>query len=565
MMSPRFDRYYRYSELSEILHQFAQDYPGLVHIDSIGQSHEGRDIWLLRVTDFANGPDTDKPAFWIDANIHAAELSGSTACLYFLNRLVTGFGTDTEITRCLQSRTFYICPRVNPDGAEWALADTPKIIRSSTRPYPYAEPSIGGLINQDIDGDGRLLTMRIPDPDGAWKISDREPRLMVPREPTEVGGTYYRLLPEGSIENYDGLLIPIQPKPERLDLNRNFPGQWREEHEQPGAGEYPASEPEVRALVHFISNHRNIGGAVAFHSYSGALLRPFSHRADENFPAEDLWTFQKIGEKGTDCTGYPAVSAYHDFRYHPDEIITGALDDWLYENKGLYAWTVEIWSPQRQAGITDFKLFDWYRTHPFDDDLKMLAWSDRELAGQGFVDWYAFQHPQLGAIELGGWNNLYSFWNPPPRLLEKEIAQFPNWLLWHCLILPKLELLEAEATPLANHHFRVRLAVRNTGWLPTYLTKQAQRQKIVRGVIGEISLPPHAILVTGNPREESAQLEGRAYKASSPTGWAGTVADGTGERLKFEWVVHAPAGGELMLSARHDRAGVVRVKLSLGE
>lgn len=561
MSTPRFDRYYRYAALSDLLHQFALEHPQLVRIASIGRSYEGRDIWLLAVTAFATGPDNEKPAFWLDANIHAAELSGSTACLYFLHTLVTGYGVDPDFTRCLDSRAFYICPRVNPDGAEWALADVPTLIRSGTRPYPYNEAAIGGLINKDIDGDGRLLTMRVPDPDGAWKVSEREPRLMVPREPTEVGGNYFRLLPEGTIENYDGLLIPLQPKKERLDLNRNFPGQWREEHEQPGAGEYPTSEPEVRALVQFISTHPNIGGAVAFHSYSGALLRPFSHRPDDKFPAEDLWTYQTIGAKGTACTGYPAVSAYHDFRYHPDEIITGALDDWLYENKGVFAWTVEIWSPQRQAGITDFKLFDWYRTHPFEDDLKMLAWSDRELASQGYVDWYKFEHPQLGPVELGGWNNLYSFWNPPPRLLEKEIALFPAWLLWHCLILPKLELLAAEISPLGNNYYQVRLAVKNTGWLPTYLTKLAQKNKIVRGVIAEISLPAGASLVTGMARVEGAQLEGRAYKASSPTGWSGKVADETTERVKFEWVVHAPNGGELMLLARHDRAGTVRARL----
>lgn len=67
-------------------------------------------------------------------------------------------------------------------------------------------------------------------------------------------------------------------------------------------------------------------------------------------PAEDLWTFQKIGKKGSEITGYPNVSVFHDFRYHPKEIITGAMDDWIYDHLGVYSWTVEIWSPQRQAG-----------------------------------------------------------------------------------------------------------------------------------------------------------------------------------------------------------------------
>ena len=293
----------------------------------------------------------------------------------------------------LDSRAFYICPRINPDGAEWALADRPKIIRSSTRPYPYDEEPIDGLAQEDMDGDGRVLFMRIPDPNGGWKVSPDEPRLLVRREPDESGGQYYRVLSEGRIENYDGVTIQMQRPKEGLDLNRNFPMEWRTEGEQPGAGPFPASEPEVRAVVHFIAAHPNITGGVAFHTFGGVLLRPFSTHPDEDMPAEDLWTFQKIGEKGKALTGYPAVSVYHEFRYHPKEVITGALDDWLYDHVGVFSWTVEIWSPQRQAGISEYKFIDWYREHPFADDLKLLAWSDEKLGGQGYVDWYPFEHP----------------------------------------------------------------------------------------------------------------------------------------------------------------------------
>jgi murein tripeptide amidase MpaA len=422
---------------------------------------------------------------------------------------------------------------------------------------------LGGLITEDVDGDGRVLSMRIEDPDGNWKICQQEPRLLVPRDPAESGGRYYRLLPEGRIDGYDGALIPLQAKPEQLDLNRNFPGQWREEHEQKGAGPFPTSEPEVRAVTDFIAAHKNICGGVTFHGYSGVLLRPFSFEADEEMPPEDLWTFQKIGARGTALTGYPAVSAYHEFRYHPKQVITGALDDWMYDALGLYAWTAEIWSPQRQAGITDYKFIDWYRAHSVEDDLKLLKWNDTALRGQGYVDWYPFQHPQLGKVELGGWNSLYSFWNPPPHLLEQEIERFPNWLVWHNLISPRLEIHEAAATFLGGDAWRVRLVVRNSGWLPTYVSKQGLEKKLSRGVIAEIELPPGATLTSGEPRVELKQLEGRAYKPTSPFGWAGQSFDPTDDRAKVEWVVRAAPGATIKLTARHDRAGTTRAELRL--
>ncbi len=562
MPDVRFDIYYRYDDLARILRGYAEERPDLVRIRSIGKSYEGRDVWLLTITHFGDTEkevDRERPALWVDGNIHASEVSGSSACLYLIHALVNGYGKDADITRCLDTRAFYVCPRVNPDGAEWALADRPKIIRSSTRPYPYDEEPLGGLVQEDVDGDGRMLWMRIPDPDGPWKVSEQEPRLMVRREPAETGGRYYRLLPEGRLEDYDGALINIQPRKEGLDLNRNFPAKWRQEHEQRGAGPYPTSEPEVRNLVDFIAQHPNITGGVAFHTYSGVLLRPFSDQPDDEFVPEDLWTYQKIGEKGKEITGYPHASVFHDFKYYPKEVMTGAFDDWIFGHFGVFGWTVELWSPQRQAGIEDYKFIEWDREHPFEDDLKLLRWSDEKLGGRGYVDWYEFEHPQLGRIELGGRDAMYAFRNPPPDLLEREISPFPRWLTWHLLISPLLELHEATARPLGEGRYLVRVVVRNSGWLPTYVTKNALNRKLVRGVVCEIELPDGASLETGRQREEIGHLEGRAYKPSAPS----YASDTTEDRAKVEWVVSAPEGGTARITARHERAGVVRAEVEL--
>ena len=184
--------------------------------------------------------DAEKPAFWVDGNIHASEVTASAAALYLIHSLVTRYKKDANVTRALDTRAFYIVPRVNPDGAEWALADKPKIIRSSTRPYPYVDDPIDGLVSgEDLDGDGRILQMRIEDPNGAWKAHPDDPRLMVRRDPIETGGKYYRILPEGLLKNYDGVTINVRPPKQGLDLNRNFPAGWRTESDQHGAGPYP--------------------------------------------------------------------------------------------------------------------------------------------------------------------------------------------------------------------------------------------------------------------------------------------------------------------------------------
>ena len=560
MPSISFDRFYRYEDLTRLLHEYAAEYPNLLKVESIGKSHAGRDVWLVTATNFASGPDVEKPALWVDGNLHASEVASSTAALYFIQSLVQRYGKDKTVTECLDTRVFYIVPRINPDGAEWALADHPKIIRSSTRPYPYDEEPVEGLIaNEDIDGDGRVLTMRLPDPNGAWKAHPDDPRLMVRRDPLETGGSYYRLLPEGLLNNFDGITIQVRAPKEGLDLNRNFPAVWRQENDQPGAGPYPVSEPEARNLVDFIVRHPNLTGVVTFHTYAGVILRPYDDRADEEFPAEDLWTYKKIGDKGTALTGYPNISTFHEFRYHPKTITTGGFDTWMYDHLGMFSWTVEIWSPMRQAGIKDYKYIDWYREHPVEDDLKLMKWNDEVLDGKAFVDWYAFDHPQLGKVELGGWDYLNSWTNPPTAFLEKEVALFPDWVLWHLLISPKLVVSQTEVKPLGAGTYRVRMVVENAGWLPTYVTKKALEKKVSRGVVCEIGLPEGATLQSGKPREELVQLEGRSYKSA----FADSMEGGTDDRLKVEWIVHAPNGGKVQLIARHDRAGTLRTEVEL--
>ena len=127
----------------------------------------------------------------------------------------------------MRTRTFYVVPRVNPDGAEWVLADRPRFRRSSVRPWPLADAHRWpGLHEEDVDGDGRILQMRFPDPDGPWIAHADDERLLVPVPPTGVAGDMprYRVLDEGTIEDFDGFDVPAAPAPEGLDLNRNYPG-----------------------------------------------------------------------------------------------------------------------------------------------------------------------------------------------------------------------------------------------------------------------------------------------------------------------------------------------------
>ena len=83
------------------------------------------------------------------------------------------------MVEALRTRTFNVVPRVNPDGVEAALATRPSHHRSSIRPWLYKDGyRWSGLNPEDVDGDGRILTMRIVDPDGGWVEHPEEGRVM---------------------------------------------------------------------------------------------------------------------------------------------------------------------------------------------------------------------------------------------------------------------------------------------------------------------------------------------------------------------------------------------------
>ena len=557
MSEQRFDRLFKYEELTELLHQLTEFYPHLVTIEVIGQSYQGRDIWVATVTNSAIGPAEEKPALWFDGNIHATELVSATACLSFINRLVTEYGDNEEITRLLDKRTFYVCPRLNPDGAEAALADDPKFVRSSVRPYPYDEYPVEGVVSRDIDGDGRILSMRLPDNNGNWKKHPDEPRLMIRREPGEEGGDYYSLLNEGDVYHLKGDIYQHAPQKEGLDLNRNFPN-WAPEAKQEGAGDAPLSEPETRAMTDFIVSHKNISIAVYGHTYAGVLLRPSASVADTELPTSDLQMYKLMGKKGEDITGYPAFSTFHDYRYDPKSVIQGT-ENWFYETLGIVSWTVEYWAPHRQAGVEVFHSIEWFDDHPVDDDLKMLHWSDEVLKGQGYVDWYPFDHPVLGQVELGGWNMLQSISNPPDHLIEKEIAPVIDWVLWLAALTPRLELYRAAIEALGEDTYRVEFVVENTGYMPTYGMERAVEGKITREVMAEIHLPEGSRLIQGKLRENLGHLSGRnnVLAANFYNGYV-TVVGGSAQRAIVEWIVKASKGAGIKLIAKQARSGIVR-------
>ncbi len=553
------DRYLCFQEITEVLEEAARRYPDRCRLTSLGRTPEGREIWCAVLS---AGSDEDKPALYVDGNHHAGEVTGSMACLRIIERLLGGADEERQL---LHKVTVYVVPRVSPDGAERYLT-TPHLLRSVPRPYPeVGEPE--GFQEEDVDGDGRILWMRIPDPAGEWRVSEKDPRVMVRRRPGESGGQYYRLLREGRFHRFDGLAQPRGKPRWGLDLNRNYPARWATESKQRGAGPMPLSEPEVRAVSDFLASHPNVAAAVSFHTSGGFLLSPPCTYSFDKLDRRDAELYRIIGREGKRLTGYDHQPVFDGFTADRDRPHRGSFLDFAYELLGVICFAPELWDLRTRAGLPRRLPREWQTVGEEErerEEVELLKWCDRELGGRGFVPWYPITHPQLGAVELGGWDVKALTYNPPPNLLPEELDRAADFALLLARCLPQLDLGLLEPEPLGpaeqgGYLYRVRAWVENHGLLPTGGSYRAEQVGHLEPLRMGLCVPEGVRVVAGEPVLELEHLPGRHL----PPGAFGGGTSPLDHRRVGEWVVAAARGAEVRIWARAPRAGSVERRVVL--
>ena len=551
-----YDHYYTFDELTDALKQMAASYPQFARLSDVGISPEGRLLWLLTITDYSTGTPEEKPAYYIDGNFHAGEVTGSMVALYTAEALLKR-STEAAIARLLKEVTFYIIPRVSPDGAEVYLT-TPAGLRSVPRAYPEPEQQ-PGLVAEDMDGDGQIVLMRVKSPYGDWKVSALDSRLMERRRPDEWDGEFYRVYQEGRLEQPETLQGDPQPAPSLwgMDLNRNFPCSWDVEAKQAGAGVYPLSEPETKAVADFIISHPNIGYVSTLHTTGGALLRLPGIKPEKQAPKLDIEIFKAIGSMAAEETGYFSINVFNEFFADPALVLSGAFDDWLYCNRGIPAHTIELWDLANRSGITDiYPRKEKSETELLQDNLKIMQWNDRMLQGKAFVNWKAFQHPQLGEVEIGGFLTKTFLQNCPPEFLAAECSKVCNFLIRNAKTLPKLWLESFSCSAIDANTWRVEIKVGNIGYLPTHLTQEALQLKTAKEVIAELKGAEVADHLPAT--RKLGHLAGRAGRSGRfmDGGYRGRVDADCSK--KVIWLIQGQEGDSCQIQISCPTAGVLR-------
>jgi hypothetical protein len=475
-----FDKYHSTEVITYWMERWAAAYPDIVTLYEIGKSYEGRSVLQMTVTNKNTGADTDKPAAFFEGNRHSGEITAAESVLWLAQHLIEGYGKDTVITDMVDHFAIYLRPMNNPDGRNLYL-NTAQSNRSTVRPY---DSDSDGLLDEDppedIDGNGYILVMRwpdrkngnmIPDPaDSTGRIMKRVPR----------GQGIYSTAGEGIDNDGDGRIN--EDGIGGLDLHRNYPENWRPETEftgrgftQQGAGEYPLSEPETRAVFAFLMAHPNVYVVNSMDTAVPMHLRPpsTSPSAERMYP-EDLKWYRYFDEAGKRITGYEKAGDVYD-DYGSGQPLFGHGPDFGYWYFGAIWYGDELWNGARGKD---------YDSDGDTDQIDMLAWDENENNGEGFIEWTPVKHPVYDSVETGGFNPKFFSQNPPASYLEEwasKEALFNIELIKH---LPIIEWVGIDIKRVKKYRgdsidYDLSVKFRNAGKLPTAL-KQADLVKIVR-------------------------------------------------------------------------------------
>lgn len=471
-VSVSWDRYFDHETLGEIGRRLEEAWPDRCRFSSIGRSVEGRELWLLTVTDFGSGEADAKPAMWIDGNIHANEIQGSEIALYTAWYLCEMADRVEWIAELLKYRTFYIVPTINPDGRDNFLFEpnSPHSPRSGLAPR---DDDGDGLFDEDdfddLNGDGHITMMRRRSSNGRWITSPEDPRIMV-RAHADQPGEWELLGSEGFDNDGDGRVN--EDRRGYYDPNRNWPWRWAPAYVQSGSDAYPTSLPETRAVVEFVLAHPNIAAAQTYHNNGGMILRGPGTESD-TVRASDLRVMDEIGERGEMILpGYRYISIWKDLY-----TTWGNELDWFYAGRGIITFSNELWTS-----------FNFFRETPESDrwDRADYRFDRYLLFGEAVVPWTQVDHPQYGPIEVGGVKRQYTR-AIPGFLLREEAHRNMAFTLYQAGQMPLARVDSVAVKSLGGGVSEVRALISNQRLTPT-----RTEQDVVHGIS-----PPDRIRIEG--------------------------------------------------------------------
>lgn len=517
----------------------------------LGRTRNGRDLLALQL----NAAEDGKPGLLLVAGIDAEHRTGPSFALDHARRLLSADPTP----ELLASYTVYCIPAANPDGLALAFGDTTFEPLTQGRGVDNDRDARQGEDGwTDLNGDGAITWMRVPDPAGEWMTDPHDARAQI--EPDALlGQTASFRLERESLDDDGDERVGEDPAHDTR-FNRNFPANWDEL--APDAGRFPTDEPGVQHLCDFVIAHPELTVAVVLGAQDNLVKTPSAAGSGGRVPAagvmgDDREWLARWGERWREVAPEGARASAD---------AAGSFQAWLYEHRGLWTLNVKPWqlpegapkveaseeaepageeaaesNETEEANGTEVEESEPAEEPPGDPSTvaRQLEWIDAmgDEESWRFRDWANFAHPTLGDVQIGGLAPFAEV--EPPAAERRALADAQFALLAGLAADPaKLAIAEATSTVLSPGLVRVEAVVTNTGGLPL-LSAAARRARTQRPARLDLNLPADGELLGGNAME--------LIRSLAPAGG----------RAEFTWLVRTDSPQDLRLELTSTHAGIV--------
>jgi len=281
--------YYSYQDMTDLLQEYKNDYPDIFKLESLGKTYEGRDIWLVKLSDNVETNEEEAGVLIMGAH-HGNEKPSFEALIFFINHMVENYGKENT-----------------DDDDDGAINEDP-------------------IDGSDNDGDGQID--EDPSEDRVKNVIDntdtRKNRAVKEGQTNNIGVDLNR--------NYGfkwGLydIFPIQYN----DIWTSRPESWNYR------GEEPFSEAESTAVKNFVESE-DIKVSLSYHSYGEFIIYPWTHTSQIT-PHEDI--FISVGEGISSINQYDFYRGAGTIFPWPGGTI-GTSENWLYGEQNILSYTIEL-------------------------------------------------------------------------------------------------------------------------------------------------------------------------------------------------------------------------------
>ncbi|MCG6187568.1 M14 family metallopeptidase [Maribellus maritimus] len=164
---------------------------------------------------------------------------------------------------------------------------------------------------------------------------------------------------------------------------------------------------------------------------------------------------EKMSAKEFTALGEEKINAFLKANNAPDRFSAKGISDMMSSGKFTPKQMVEMMKkmpkPKKEGELSE-------------KDKALLAWSDSEWDGKGFVAWETVKHPEYGEIEVGGFVP-YIESTPKPEAIDSLLQKQLPWLLQLSEKIPSVLFADEKITDLGGGVYKLEIYIENKGYL----------------------------------------------------------------------------------------------------